>query len=84
MATQSVAGGGHAQSNLDKHQPSLQSQVPAETMAILCSNTVVANGDGRKISFVIQDDSESRTSSQTTLAMQVIQFGIIELLDLMT
>ena len=47
-------------------QPSLASQVPQETMNALINNTAPSSGE-RKISFVIQDDSESKTSSQTTL-----------------
>ena len=43
-------------------------------MAALVANTSAnPSGEGRKISFVLQQDNEneSRTSSQTTLAMQV-------------
>ena len=75
MASSVVAAGvdrgGHP--TLDK-QPSLQSsKVPPETMSALVNNTHPnSSGDGRKISFVIQDDGESKSSSQTTLAMQVI------------
>ena len=86
MAAQSVANSSMASSviaaagvvdrghpTLDK-QPSLQSsKVPPETMSALVNNTHTnSSGDGRKISFVIQDDGESKSSSQTTLAMQVI------------
>lgn len=82
MAAQSVANQSIASSvtgvdrghpSLDK-QPSLQSsKVPPETMSALVNNTHPnSSGDGRKISFVIQDDGESKSSSQTTLAMQVI------------
>ena len=39
--------------------------------ALVNITTSNASGENRKISFVIQDDEESRTSSQTTLAMQV-------------
>ena len=84
MATQSVGNasissscGGHQQPRekevLEK-QASIQSQVPPETMAALVANTSAnPSGEGRKISFVLQQDNEneSRTSSQTTLAMQV-------------
>lgn len=81
MATQSVgnasissscAGGGHQKEVLEK-QASIQSQVPPETMAALVANTSSnPSGEGRKISFVLQDnENESKTSSQTTLAMQV-------------
>jgi hypothetical protein len=89
MATQSVAGTAGsvssstgtstAQTSLDKPSTgnTLQSQVSAETMAILVSNTNSnATGDGRKISFVIQDDpggDHSKSSSQTTIAVQVRQ-----------
>ena len=88
MATQSVgnasltSNSGLAQGSLEK-QPSLQSQVPPETMAALVNNTNSnASGENRKISFVINDDlqsqplhEESKTSSQTTLAtMQVGRF----------
>ena len=83
MATQSVGnasissscGGGHQpQKEVLEKQASIQSQVPPETMAALVANTSSnPSGEGRKISFVLQQDNEneSRTSSQTTLAMQV-------------
>ncbi len=81
MATQSVgntslsssAAAAAAQGSLEK-QPSLQSQVPPETMAALLNNTSSnGTGENRKISFVLQEGcgEESKTSSQTTLAMQV-------------
>ena len=82
MATQSVGnasissscGGGHQpQKEVLEKQASIQSQVPPETMAALVANTSSnPSGEGRKISFVLQDnENESKTSSQTTLAMQV-------------
>ena len=87
MATQSVgnasvssSGGekGHPPPSQQAHaqiekQASIQSQVPPETMAALVANTSSnPSGEGRKISFVLQDnENESKTSSQTTLAMQV-------------
>jgi hypothetical protein len=46
--------------------------IPANTMTKLATSAVSGHGE-RKISFVIQDDSESATSSQTTLAIQVSQ-----------
>ena len=68
------------QSSLDK-QSSLQSQLPSDTMTALCNNTHSnSTGENRKISFVIQDDNvgrdESKTASQTTLALQVIRASI--------
>ena len=68
-----------SQASLDT-KPALMAQVPAETVAALVNNSTGhasnATGESRKISFVIQDPAtndteESRTSSQTTLAMQV-------------
>ena len=84
MATQSVGNASVSSSGGEKgHQPqiekqaSIQSQVPPETMAALVANTSSnPSGEGRKISFVLQDnENESKTSSQTTLAMQV-SFGL--------
>lgn len=79
MATQSLGNASQSSSSttaapgLEK-QASLQSQVPPETMAALVNNTN-ANGTGenRKISFVLAEGAgeDSKTSSQTTLAMQV-------------
>ena len=80
MATQSVGNASVSSShqvtsasNQVERQASIQSQVPAETMAALVAGTASnPSGEGRKISFVLQDnENESKTSSQTTLAMQV-------------
>ena len=57
-------------------QPSLASQVPQETMNALINNTAPSSGE-RKISFVIQDDSESKTSSQTTLVQVRLNVYVI-------
>lgn len=81
MATQSVGNASQSSSSntavpgssLEK-QASLQSQVPPETMAALVSGTNAnVTGENRKISFVLAEGAgdDSRTSSQTTLAMQV-------------
>ena len=86
MATQSVGNASVSSSGGEKGHPpppqiekqaSIQSQVPPETMAALVANTSSnPSGEGRKISFVLQDnENESKTSSQTTLAMQV-SFGL--------
>ena len=74
MAAQSVANASLASSTGVAHGTiAKQPSIPPETMTALVNNTHSNGGsDGRKISFVIQDDSESKTSSQTTLAMQVI------------
>jgi len=47
--------------------PTIES-IPMSTMSKLTNSSVSVHGE-RKISFVIQDDSESCTSSQTTLAI---------------
>ena len=54
--------------------PSDSSIAPVSTTTVT-SGTVNA-GEGRRISFVIQDDVESITSSQTTLAVQVVSYYI--------
>ncbi len=70
VAAQSIASGHGGQSGLT---PTTEC-IPATTMSKLATSTAAiptVHGE-RKISFVIQDDSESATSSQTTLAVQVM------------
>ena len=72
VAAQSIASGhGSSVCGGTALTPTTES-IPATTMTKLVSSGAAGSGHGeRKISFVIQDDSESATSSQTTLAIQV-------------
>ena len=70
VAAQSIASG-HGGNISQALTPTAES-IPAATMTkLVTSSTSVTSHGERKISFVIQDDSESATSSQTTLAIQV-------------
>lgn len=70
VAAQSIASS-HGMACQSSLTPTTES-IPSNTMTKLATSAVSGHGE-RKISFVIQDDSESATSSQTTLAIQVSQ-----------
>lgn len=71
VAAQSIASGHGSGGGTAAITPTTES-IPATTMTKLVSSGASGSAHGeRKISFVIQDDSESATSSQTTLAIQV-------------